>query len=292
MLLRKWVLVLLVLWLADAGAGAASGPAILLHARSYQPGEAILAEVSAASPLANLEIRAFGRSFPGFAADDGRNWQALVGIDLATPPGRYRLEFLGKSVTNEPVDVRREITVLPKSFPTRRLTVEEKYAQPPAEELERIAAEAKRVESIIASVTAERFWSGAFVVPVPGAPISNFGKRTLVNGQARSPHSGTDFSGSTGTPIKAPAGGRVVLSADLYFSGNTIILDHGLGVYSFLAHLSQVAVKEGAPVQRGEFIGRVGATGRVTGPHLHWTLRLCGTRIDPLSLIEVLKESR
>ncbi|MEE8178340.1 MAG: M23 family metallopeptidase, partial [Acidobacteriota bacterium] len=116
----------------------------------------------------------------------------------------------------------------------------------------------------------------------------SFGKRSILNGQPRSPHSGTDFRAGEGTPIQAPNAGKVLLAAELYYSGNVVILDHGMGMYSYFAHLSRRAVSEGEQISAGEIIGYVGATGRVTGPHLHWTLRLSGARVDPLSLMEVL----
>ena len=125
-------------------------------------------------------------------------------------------------------------------------------------------------------------------VPVPGEVISAFGKRSVYNGQPRSPHRGADFRGATGTPIRAPNAGKVVLASDLYYTGNTVILDHGLGLYSYFGHMSAISVEEGALVQTGEIVGKVGATGLVTGPHLHWTVCLVGVRIDPLSLVDIL----
>ena len=121
--------------------------------------------------------------------------------------------------------------------------------------------------------------------PVPDEANSSFGTRSVYNGEARSPHGGTDFLSPTGRPIKAPAAGRVVLAGPQYFSGNTVIIDHGLGLFSLLAHMSEIDVKAGDRVTAGDVIGKVGATGRVTGPHLHWTVRLNNTRVDPLSLL-------
>ena len=125
------------------------------------------------------------------------------------------------------------------------------------------------------------------MAPVSGPPNSSFGKRSILNGQPRSPHSGTDFSGATGASVKAPNSGRVVLVGDLYYSGNTVILDHGLGLYSYFAHLSKALVAEGQMLKQGDILGEIGATGRVTGPHLHWAVRLKRTRVDPLSLLAV-----
>ena len=135
---------------------------------------------------------------------------------------------------------------------------------------------------------ATRLWQDGFVRPVPDEANSAFGTRSVFNGQPRSPHGGADFLSPSGRPIAAPSGGRVALARDLYYTGNTVILDHGLGLFSMFAHLSVINVKDGDVVTSGQVLGEVGATGRVTGPHLHWTVRLNGTRIDPLSLLSVL----
>ena len=119
---------------------------------------------------------------------------------------------------------------------------------------------------------------------------SAFGARSIFNGQPRSPHGGADFLSAAGTPVKAPNAGRVALARDLYFTGNTVVIDHGLGLFSLFAHLSAIDVQAGAAVGTGDVVGRVGATGRVSGPHLHWTVRAGGARVDPLSLLEVLGE--
>ncbi len=177
-----------------------------------------------------------------------------------------------------------------KDFPTRRLTVEERFVNPPQEESERIQEESQRVGEIFATINPRKIWERSFLSPVPGAATSGFGKRSILNGQPRSPHTGTDFDADEGTPVRSPNSGKAVLVSNLYFSGNTIIVDHGQGLYSYFGHLSRFAVAEGDLVSPGEQIGYVGATGRVTGPHLHWSVRLNGSRIDPLSLIAVLSD--
>src|SRR5262249_45324326 len=150
--------------------------------------------------------------------------------------------------------------------------------------------EAKLLEKIWATVTPQpRVGSGflvkpRFTAPVPQPSNSAFGSRSIFNGQARSPHSGADFLSPAGTQVKAPSWGRVVLARELYYSGNTVIIDHGLGLYSLFAHLEKMSVQEGDKVA-GTVIGLVGATGRVTGPHLHWAVRLNVARVDPLSLL-------
>ena len=131
-------------------------------------------------------------------------------------------------------------------------------------------------------------WTGPFVRPVPGAANSAFGTRSIFNGVPRNAHGGADFLSPGGTPIHAPNDCRIVVARSLYFSGNTVVIDHGLGLFSMLAHLSAIDVQEGGRVTAGQVIGQVGATGRVTGPHLHWAVRAGGARVDPLSLLALL----
>jgi murein DD-endopeptidase MepM/ murein hydrolase activator NlpD len=258
------------------------------RARSIQPGEVVRLDVESARPLTELRVSAFERSFPCFQVGSPTKWSAIVGIDMDTKPGRYMVGITGRDAAGATVTSRYPLTVAPRTFPTRELTVEEKYVSPPREALPRIQKEAERVRAIFEAVSSERYWRGPFILPVPGHPISEFGKRSIYNGQPRSPHSGTDFSGAAGTPIKAPSAGKIVLAAGLYYSGNTVILDHGQGMYSYFGHMSVISVSEGDMVAAGDVIGKVGATGLVTGPHLHWSVRLAGTRVDPLSLVEVI----
>lgn len=267
------------------GKAGACGIRIAQRARALQPGEVVLLTIESQLPLSHVEAQAFGKTFPFFADTKGGTWRGLIGIDLETAAGPYNIQirltdrFGKEQVCDHPIKIR------PKEFPTRRLTVDEKFVTPPQEVLSRIEEEGKRVAAIFAQISEQPYWQGAFVQPVPGPSISSFGKRNIMNGKPRSPHSGADFDAETGTPIDAPNGGIVVLAEDLYYSGNTVIIDHGQGLYSLFAHLSRYSVKPGDRVARGDVVGRVGATGRVTGPHLHWSVRLVGTRVDPLSLI-------
>ncbi len=271
---------------------AGSETELTFHARSVQPGEIIRFHLAGATSLERVEAGMFQKTFPfyGASASDDGEWHGLVGIDLDVDAGVYTLTVRGSENGEEVLKLTREITVHPKKFPTRRLTVSKKYVNPAADVLERIRQESNKVRRIFASVSSERLWDGSFLAPVPGRPNSSFGKRSILNGQPRSPHTGTDFTAAAGTRIYAPNHGRVVMVQDLYYSGKTVIIDHGLGLFSYLAHLSAFDVEEGAAVQPGTLIGRVGATGRVTGAHLHWTVRLVGTRVDPLSLMAVSKE--
>ena len=260
------------------------------YARSLQPGEIVRLTVESPKPLLSLEAQAFERAFRGHPGSFPLVWQVLIGVDLDTKPGSQDIVLVGTSKSGEDVSQTYRLVIQEKKFPTRRLTVDSKYVNPPAEVLERIRKESQRTSRIFAAVTPLRLWVEPFTAPVSGPANSSFGKRSILNGQPRSPHSGTDFSGPTGTPVKAPGSGRVVLVGDLYYSGNTVIVDHGLGLYSYFGHLSRALVTERQVLEQGDVLGEVGATGRVTGAHLHWAVRLNRTRVDPLSLIAVSGE--
>jgi len=279
----------LVLLASLAFAAASPSELKISHrARALQPGEVVLISLESPRPLQQVTGAVFGKSFVFYPGRSRQVWQGLIGIDLDTKPGRYSLALHCTPLKGEPFEGSYALAVRDKKFPTRRLTVDEKFVTPPPEEEERIRRESRQLEQIFSSVTPRRIWQGCFTAPVDAPPGSSFGRRSILNGKPRSPHTGTDFSADTGTPIKAPSDGRVVLAAELYFSGNTVILDHGMGLYSLLAHLSRYSVREGDSVKAGEVVGLVGATGRATGPHLHWSMRLAGTRVDPLSLIAAL----
>jgi murein DD-endopeptidase MepM/ murein hydrolase activator NlpD len=270
------------------GEGGKQSLTFVHRERALQPGEVIIVSARSSRPLQYLRAYAFDGDFPGFGGKGGVSWTSLIGIDLETAPGRYSIELKGADLDGKSVSARKIVNVIGKKFPVRRLEVDEKFVTPPVDVLSRIEKERERTGAIFSSITSEKFWRGPFRIPVPGEVISVFGKRNVYNGQARSPHAGVDFRGAIGTPVHAPNRGRVALATDLYFSGNTVILDHGLGLYTYLAHMSEISVKEGDVIERGSIIGKVGATGRVTGPHLHWTIRIGRARVDPLSLINVL----
>jgi len=253
-------------------------------ARALQPGELVVLTIVTAQAVSQLQVRAFDQEFAPFAVDE-RTWKALIGIDLDVKPGSYLV-----AVSTPAGDVRasHSLAVVAKKFPTRRLTVDESFVNPPPEALERIQRDAEDLEKIWSSSAAERFWQDFFLRPVPDKSNSAFGKRSVFNGQPRSPHGGADFLSPSGRPIVSPSRARVALARDLYYTGNTVILDHGAGLFSIFAHLSVIKVKEDEIVTSGQALGKVGATGRVTGPHLHWAVRLNGTRIDPLALLALL----
>ncbi len=208
-------------------------------------------------------------------------WRALAGVDLDAKP---RVQHTMRIARNEKESATRTITIAPKEFPVRRLRVAPAFVDPSPEALEQIGRDNKLLAAAYAQVTPQR-WREPFLLPVDGQPSSNFGSRSYYNGQARSPHAGVDFMSAQGTAVRSPSHGRVALAAPLYFTGNTVIVDHGAQLFSVFAHLSAMNVHEGDIVAAEAVVGLVGATGRVTGPHLHWSVRLNGARVDPLSLI-------
>jgi hypothetical protein len=264
----------------------APGPAVTVDARSIQPGELVLLTVVTSDPTDVVTAHAFGHHVATYRVDR-TTWRTLVGIDLDTPVGRYPVTLDSISGGHR-VETTSMLDVGDKAFPTRELSVADAFVNPPAGETDRIAAEAARLAAIWRVETPRRLWEGPFVRPVAEPANSAFGSRSVFNGQSRAPHSGADFLSPAGTPVHAPAGGTVVVAAPLYYTGNTVVIDHGLGLYSLFAHFSEIAVHEGDLVTAGDIVGRVGATGRVTGPHLHWAVRAGGARVDPLSVLAVL----
>jgi hypothetical protein len=270
--------------------GSAPTVSIAHEARAVQPGELIVLTVIPSWSADDMTASAFGRALHPFKADAG-TWKVLVGIDLDTPAGK-QIVTLGVSGPSGVVERTHTLTVAAKRFPTRRLTVDNRFVEPPPEVAARIQAEAELTAHVWNTPEPRRLWEGAFVRPVSEPSNSAFGSRSVFNGQPRNPHSGADFLSPAGTPVHAPNAGRIVIARDLYYSGNAVMLDHGLGLFSFFAHLSRIDVEEGSIVKTGQVLGLVGATGRVTGPHLHWTLRAEGARVDPLSLLAVLGEKQ
>ena len=272
--------------LAAIALGTVTSPALTITTRSraVAPGEIVVVTITGAAQGSPPRVRAFNRDLPPFAVDD-RTWRVLVGIDLDVKPGKHVL-----TVDAGAEHASQTLVVAPKQFPVRRLTVDEAFVNPPESARARIEEESKLVAAIWSSSPTERQWTGPFERPVPQPANSAFGTRSVFNGEPRSAHGGADFLSPAGTPVKAPNTGRVILVRDLYYSGNTVIIDHGLGLFSFFAHLSETSVTEGQTVTTGTVVGKVGATGRVTGPHLHWTVRVGGARVDPLSLLALLGE--
>lgn len=209
------------------------------------------------------------------------SWMAMAGIGLSTKPGDY--EFSVQQANG--LDLKTSITVVYKKYDEQHLTIKNKRkVNPNKKDYIRIAAESKRKKK-----AREQFSpitpNADFIWPVNGRISSIFGLRRFFNDQERRPHSGLDIAAAEGTPIKATASGTVLDAGNFFFSGNMIYLDHGQGIISLYAHLSEIAVKPGEVINQGDIIGKVGHTGRVTGPHLHFAVYSNRTLIDPVFML-------
>lgn len=214
------------------------------------------------------------------------SWQGFLAVDLDYNPGVYRAAI---SMPSSNVEENFEIRVVEKDYGVRKLTLPKEKVELDAQTLKRVKKEAAVVSALWnADITLPK-WDGGFLVPVDGDIIGTFGKRSIINNLKRSPHTGIDLRGSTGTPVKATNNGEVILIADHFFTGSSLYLDHGGGIISMYFHLDKILVKNGENVEKGQVIGLVGATGRVTGPHLHWGVRVNGARVNPLTLIDLSK---
>jgi len=248
-------------------------------------GSAVQVKIPNEPHLKSVQVIWQKKRVPAFHA--GNAWMTILGVDLDANPGEHPAEAM-LAMDDGRVE-RREIAVnvVARKFPTSQLNVDEQFVELGKADLGRANRESSETEAIYGRMTTDVVPDERFTVPIPGTRGTNFGERRIFNGEPRAPHSGADLHAATGTPVHATNRGRVVLAKNLFFTGNTVILDHGLGIYSLYAHLSRIDVKRGAIVKNGEIVGRVGATGRVTAPHLHWGMRVQGARVDPFSLVDI-----
>ncbi len=209
-------------------------------------------------------------------------WIAVVGVPLAAKPGPQKLQvFTGTG--------RSEVTfdIADKQYRTQKLTIKnQRQVDPNPDDLKRIAQEQERSSAALSKFTATGTPSLTLQPPVAGTRSDSYGSRRIFNGQPRNPHSGMDIAAATGTPIRSPADGTVVEAGDFFFNGNTLYIDHGYGLVTMYCHLDSLGVKTGDKVTAGQVIGKVGATGRVTGPHLHWGVALNRAMVDPGLFLE------
>jgi murein DD-endopeptidase MepM/ murein hydrolase activator NlpD len=214
---------------------------------------------------------------PVLVAGDPNGWTAVVGITLAAKPGRATLEV---QRPGRPVE-QRTFVVEPVRYAEQRLKVAPGHVELSPEDLARYERERDHLARIAATFTDVPPSSLRLAQPTPGPRSSSFGLRRVFNGQARNPHSGMDIAAAQGTPVTAAAPGRIIDAGDYFFNGNTVWIDHGAGLLTMYCHLASIAVQVGDTVAAGTSIGTVGATGRVTGPHLHWSVSLNRAMVDP-----------
>jgi murein DD-endopeptidase MepM/ murein hydrolase activator NlpD len=231
-----------------------------------------------------FEVRARARDRQVYLSSlDGGAYFGLVAAPLGVP--EVPVEITITLIDGTRITRRLSLLVETLDFPATRLQVATRFTAPDAPTVERIRREREIVRAALATVTTVPLWNGAFIMPRDDATTSPYGQRRLFNSELRSRHTGLDIRGRTGEPVVAANSGRVILARDLFYSGNAVYIDHGLGIVTGYFHLSKHEVTEGQWVEKGQLIGRVGATGRVTGPHLHWGLYLQGAALDPSTLL-------
>ena len=221
------------------------------------------------------QVRSQGKPVLVLATAGG--WTAVLGIALTATPGPAAVELVRPGAA----PARLGYEVQPHAYAEQRLTVKPGQVDLSARDLARYQAEREHLASITATHSSPAPAGLRMQAPVPGPRSSSFGLRRFFNGQARSPHSGMDIAAASDTPILAPLAGKVIDTGDYFFNGKTVWLDHGAGLLSMLCHLSAIDVKVGDELLAGQALGAVGATGRVTGPHLHWSVSLNQAMVDP-----------
>ncbi len=277
--------------LAQSKQACSNDVELRLSAAESSQGQLLLAEIHGTNPLQEVKGEWNEHAVPFWKVEEGNEdvRRGLLGVDLEQAAGKFALQVTVLEQSGDRVNCSAVVEVKAGKFATENLRVEKQFVEPNPEQLKKAEEERQRLRAIFDGVTKEKLWRGAFRVPLDGVNTGgNFGRRRVLNGHAGSPHSGVDFPAVTGTPVLAAQRGRVAMAEELFFSGNTVVVDHGLGIYTFYGHLSAIAVKVGDAVEAGAVLGKVGATGRVTGPHLHWGLTVERARVNPLEIVKLL----
>ncbi len=269
------------LWAAWAGAS----PVVRLEPPTPAPGEVFRVRLGEGARACPCRVRLEGREFALWPARDG-SWEGLGAVDREVSPGPHAVQVVdaaGRVVAEVRVQVRS------RAYGVQKIRVDPRMVSPRGEDAERVEREARLIRSVLGTTTPRRLWAGGFSLPAQGPVSGPFGVRRVYNGTPRGYHSGLDIAAPRGSPVRAAASGRVALARELYYTGNTVFLDHGLGLYTAYFHMDTLSVREGQRVGAGTVLGTVGSTGRSTGPHLHWGVYVAGVKVDPLSLLRLLR---
>ena len=256
---------------------------------SGKQGQVLVVKVPIVEGVTEVRGTFLDRTIPFFRemrSGEPAGYLGLVGIDLQDAPGTYELEVAVKN--GEAVKhLSFNVLVTKEQFAVEHLKLPKDKVDLDDKNLARWKMEQEQVRQALAENSALRLWHGNFVEPVNGKRTGVFGSVRIMNGQPRNPHNGEDIGAPLGTDVAVTNDGVVRLTVDHFFSGRGVIVDHGLGFYSMYFHLSEILVKDGDLVKTGQIIGKVGATGRATGPHLHWGVKLNGARVNPYALLDL-----
>jgi len=261
-------------------AETARQPEIILEPNTPGPGDIMTVTVKGAdAPVEGqfADKKIYFNPFKGA-------FKAVLGIDLFTKPGKYNL-----NVSVNGTILSRAVTVIKKAYPVQKLTLPKDMVELSPENEARVEREQLKMAAIWPNETG-RVWDGDFINPREGEIVTKFGVRRFINKIPKNPHSGVDVEAEEGDDVHAPNNGVVVLIDDQFYSGKSVILDHGQGIYTMFFHLSKILITPGQQVKKGYVIALVGSTGRSTGAHLHWGVRIQGARVNPLELIHLKLE--
>jgi peptidase M23-like protein len=277
-------------WLLGAALLLIAAPACALEMRVVPPspgqGDVVMVFLTGARGAREVEGSFGGQPLRFFPY--GQEYAALAGIDLDVKPGKVACRVSVVDGRGAPREATGSVVIRSRAFSVQRLALPTPMVDLSPDAERRAETEAARLRALYQTVTPERLWHARFARPVGGdLPGEGFGSRRIINGQPRMPHTGVDFAAERGATVVAANRGRVALVGDFFFAGRLVVLDHGLGLYTLYFHLERADVGEGTLVERGQPIGIVGATGRATGPHLHWGAQLGASRVDPMALLSV-----
>jgi murein DD-endopeptidase MepM/ murein hydrolase activator NlpD len=251
------------------------------------PGEAVIVEVETSEDVSSVSGVCFDKEIK-FWQERKQLFRGLVGFDRNVSPGSYSLHLKLWMRGGSKRDLVKEIEVLARDFGVVKLRIRSRPGGLTKEEIARIRAERALIDSVLSKVSSERLWHSSFAPPLDRLTVTgDFGTARIINGRERNPHGGLDLRASAGTPVLASNDGIVAFSGDHFYSGKSVYIDHGLGVFSMYFHLSTIMVQYGDLVGKGQVIGKIGSTGRSTGPHLHWAFTVNRARIDPISIISL-----
>jgi murein DD-endopeptidase MepM/ murein hydrolase activator NlpD len=256
----------------------------------YQParvvnGSPILFRVTTPEPVRSVSGKWLDHEISFSYQSRQKTWFGLGGVSLETKPDTYTIDLHAKTISGQPITFKQGIRVQRQRYPRITLTVPGKYTAPDPEQLKVIERDKQIKTEAFKSMTPDREWKGPFQAPVKADISGVFGVQRVFNGSVQSTHQGLDFRVTTGTPVSAINGGTVLLAEPLYFEGNCVVIDHGQGLLSLYLHLSELQVKRGEHIAKGQQIGLSGGTGRATGPHLHLAIRWQGVYLNPAGLL-------
>lgn len=283
---------LLVMWttfLFFSTTALAASPTVTVKPASVTPGQLTIVRVGPLPEKTTLEVTLDGAKAPEVpCADDARYRCAIVGVPYESKPGKKEIAVRTIAPGGAGLGLHRTVSlrVKPGNFTTTKLTVAPSKVTPPEDEMARIQQEKEELAACLTNSASTPLWDGTFRLPVNDAFVTGgYGSRRMFNGELKSAHLGTDIRADEKTPVFAANAGKVALAKDMYFAGNLVVIDHGLGILTGYAHLSRIDVKVGDTVKKGQQIGMAGRTGRVTGPHLHWTFRVGDNLLDAAQAI-------